>query len=123
MYLDNNIKSLNVYHESILHISLSKMMVQVKYLSCIESFALKQHNINTLHSCWHYEGYEGYTVSPAGGCTLCCTSITLTNDKLHLIQTTISHILRASGQSLHSYNNDDYHNGPYDPYPFHVPTK
>ena len=52
-----------------------------------------------------------------------CTSITLTNDKLHLIQTTISHILRASGQSLHSYNNDDYHNGPYDPYPFHVPTK
>ena len=65
MYLDNNIKSLNVYHESVLHISLSKMMVQVKYLSCIESFALKQHNINTLHSCWHYEGYEGYTVSPA----------------------------------------------------------
>ena len=60
MYLDNNIKSLNVYHESILHISLSKMMVQVKYLSCIESFALKQHNINTLHSWWHYEGYEGY---------------------------------------------------------------
>ena len=65
-----------------------------------------------------------YTVSPAGGCsTLCCTGITFTNDKLHLIQTTISHIPLAPGQSLHSYNNDDYHNGPYDPYPFHVPTK
>ena len=50
-------------------------------------------------------------------------AFTLTNDKLHLIQTTISHIPRASGQSLHSYNNDDYHNGPYDPYPFHVPTR
>ena len=42
-------------------------------------------------------------------CLHCCTNIILTNDKLHLIQTTISHILRASGQSLHSYKDDDYH--------------
>ena len=52
----------------------------------------------------------------------CSGALCLTNDKLHLIQTTISHIPRASGQSLHSYNNNDYQNT-YDPYPFHLPTK
>ena len=77
MYLNNNIKShLNVLQESTTYISLSSASGASEHLICIESFALKQHNISTLHSCWHYEGYEGYTVSPAGGCsTLCCTRI------------------------------------------------
>ena len=55
-----------------------------------------------------YEGYEGY-LTVSSWCLHCCTNIILSNDKLHLIQTTISHILRASGQSLHSYKDDDYH--------------